>query len=98
MSKPTEGTVLEPYIPADVSECSLEDACKKITDAGNIPRRLTVGNDDVRIVGQSELADKARKFGLVLSVNGDFAFGEWTVDDLVKNGFIYWNAGIGQEA
>lgn len=95
MPRPSEGTVLEPSTPADVSECSIEDACKAITDAGNIPRRLTVGNDDVSFCGQPELADKARKFGLVLSVDGDFAYGEWTVDDLVKNGFIYWNKGIG---
>ena len=92
MAKPTEGTVLEPSTPADVSECSIEDACKAITDAGNIPRRLTVSNDDVAFYGQPELADKARKFGLVLSVDGDFRNGEWTVDDLGQN--TYWNEGI----
>ena len=92
MAKPTEGNVILPSTSADVSECSIEEACKAITDAGNVPRRLTVGNDDVAFYGQPELADKARKFGLVLSVAGDFLNGEWTVDDMGQN--TYWNEGF----
>lgn len=93
MAKPTEGNVIEPSTPADISEASLKDACKAITDVGNVPRRLTVSNDDVAFYGQPELADKARKFGLVLSLDGDFLNGEWTVDDMGQN--TYWNEGIG---
>ena len=48
--------------------------------------------DDVAFYGQPELADKARKFGLVLSVAGDFLNGEWTVDDMGQN--TYWNEGF----
>lgn len=92
MAKPTEGTVLEPSTPADISEVSLGDACKAITDAGNVPQRLTVGNEDVAFYGQPVLADQARRFGLVLSVDGNFGDSEWSVDDMGQN--TYWNEGI----
>lgn len=92
MAKPTEGKVILPNTPADVSDLSIEEACKAIQAAGNVPRRLTVGNDDVAFFGQPELADQARKHGLVLSLDGDFGNGEWTVDDMGQH--TYWNEGI----
>lgn len=96
MAKPTEGNVIEPSTPADISEASLEDACKAITDAGNIPRRLTVGPDDSKFYGNSKLYDLARKSGLVVTEDETFKDSEWTVDDLGQGSDrnTYWNEGI----
>ena len=96
MSKPDIGNVIEPSTPADIADCSLEDACKAIVDAGNIPRRLTIGPDDEKFYGQELLANLANRFGLVLAKNDDFKDSEWTVDDLVPgaDGNTYWNPGI----
>ncbi len=96
MSKPDIGNVIEPRTPADIAECSLEDACVAIRDAGNIPRRLTVGPDDEKFYGQQKLSDLARKFGLVLAKDDSLKDSEWMVDDLVPgaDGNTYWNPGF----
>ena len=96
MSKPTIGNVIEPSVPADIAECSLEDATKAILAAGNVPRRLTVGHDDEKFYGREKLADLAREFGLVLNKDNSFEDSEWTVDDLGQDGDrnTYWNPGF----
>lgn len=95
VSKPEIGNVIEPGVPADISEVSLEDACKAILDVGNIPRRLTVGPDDAKFYSSGSLADLARRFGLMLSMDVDYKFSEWSVDDLVTehDRNTYWNPG-----
>ena len=96
MAKPEIGNVIEPSVPADIAECSLEDATKAVLAAGNVPRRLTVGPDDEKFYGQEKLADLARQFGLVLAKDDSFKDSEWTVDDLVSgtDRNTYWNPGI----
>ncbi len=97
MAKPTEGNVIEPSVPADVSEYSLEDACKLMTDAGITPRRLTVGPDDMKYYADSTLLDMARKFGLTLRVHRKYEYSEWTVDDMKsgKGRNTFWSPGAG---
>lgn len=93
MARPELGTVLDPSIPADVSECSIEDACKAITDFGSVPRVLVVNRDDYK--RYPGLQDVALKFGLQTSVEQSYDDGEWAVHDL-KDGdkrTTYWNMG-----
>ena len=104
MSRPTIGNVIDASISADVSECSLEDACQAILDKGNIPRAVIVSPDNFTAINnwakeQEEpsqgLTDIARKFGLVVMLDQNYVEDEWAVTDLVpgNDGNTYWNPG-----
>ena len=96
MARPETGNIIEPGVPADISEVSLEDATRAILELGNVPKRLTIGPDDEKFWCPQKLADLARKFGLVLAKDDSFKDSEWTVDDLMSGADrnTYWNPGI----
>ena len=104
MSKPDIGNVIEPSVPADVSECSIEDGVNAILAKGNVPRALIVSPKGYRDIADwedkenksNELLDTARKFGLVVILNQSYDEDEWAITDLVPgdDGNTYWNPGV----
>lgn len=104
MSKPEIGNLIEPSVPADVSECSIEDGCNAVLAKGNVPRALIMSPKGHKHIVDweeeqdtpSKLADILRKFGLVLMLNEKYEEDEWAISDLVpgKDGNTYWNPGI----
>ena len=96
MAKPDYGTVLTPSVPADISEEPIKEACWALVDHGVVPRRLTVGPDDVIFCGMPKIMDLAHKFGLVVRNDPTFEYCEWTVDDLEprESRITFWSKGV----
>ncbi len=87
--KPTEGTVIEGSIKADLSELSVKHACDRLVEAGTVPRVLQVSlNEDLDLA-----RDVAIKNGLSWLINAAFSGSEWVVHDLKEGDdrVTYWN-------
>lgn len=91
MSRPAIGTVIEPSVSADISECALEDACRALQLQGKVPRMLVYGADNS--IPRPEALDLARKFGMDADIQFDYGQDEWAVHDLEpgEDRTTYWS-------
>lgn len=90
MSRPAIGTVIEPSVPADISEVALEDACMALQQRGKVPRMLLYGAENS--IPRGEALDLARKFGMDADIEFDYDQDEWSVDDMEpgQDRTTYW--------
>ena len=93
MARPEQGKVIDPSIPADISDCSLEDACNAVQSEGIIPRVLNYSIDDYTRYGK-EIDDLAWKYGITSLLESTYEDGEWAVHDLKEGDdrTTYWNS------